>query len=80
MVPLEAVAAINCTGGEVEVENIPLQEVEKKRKDLLPVFEQFQRAQMFWGDRYICLSIVYFIFYQVLIFCSSLFSKQDFIL
>lgn len=42
---------INCSGGEVEIEKIPLQEVEIRRKDLLPIFEQFHRPQTFWGDR-----------------------------
>jgi len=50
MVPSGA-AAIDCIGGEVEVEKIPLQEVEIRRKDLLPVFEQFQRPRSFWSDR-----------------------------
>ncbi|ONK62900.1 uncharacterized protein A4U43_C07F9290 [Asparagus officinalis] len=44
-------SAIDCTGGEVEIEKIPLHEVEIRRKDLLPVFERFHRPQSFWGER-----------------------------
>jgi len=51
MVPSGATVDVDCTGGEVEIEKIPLQEVEMRRKDLLPVFEQFPRPQSFWTDR-----------------------------
>lgn len=48
MVPL---GNTDCTTGEAEIENFPLHEIEVKRKDLLPVFEQFHRSQPLWGDR-----------------------------
>nr|GMD45317.1 Autophagy-related protein 18H [Ipomoea batatas] len=35
---------------EIEIENVPVNEVEIKRKDLLPVFDQFQRIQTNWDD------------------------------
>ncbi|KAL5701546.1 hypothetical protein ACHQM5_026872 [Ranunculus cassubicifolius] len=39
------------TGGEFEIEKVPLQEVEVKRKDLLPVFDNFRSVQSDWNDR-----------------------------
>lgn len=39
------------SGGEIEIEKIPVNEVEIKRKDLLPVFDHFSRIQSNWGDR-----------------------------
>ena len=39
------------TGGEIEIEKFPVQEVEIKRKDLLPVFDHFQRIQSDWSER-----------------------------
>ncbi|XP_024031449.1 autophagy-related protein 18h isoform X2 [Morus notabilis] len=41
----------NPSGGEIEIEKIPVTEVEIKRKDLLPVFDHFSRIQSNWGDR-----------------------------
>lgn len=38
------------TGGELEVENYPVHEVEVRRKDLLPVFDHFHRTPD-WSDR-----------------------------
>ncbi|KAL7235013.1 hypothetical protein ACSBR1_018482 [Camellia fascicularis] len=35
---------------EIEIEKIPVHEVEIKRKDLLPVFERFHRIQSVWSD------------------------------
>lgn len=32
------------TGGEIEVEKVPVREVEIRRKDLLPVFDHFFRT------------------------------------
>ncbi|XP_060966883.1 autophagy-related protein 18h isoform X1 [Cannabis sativa] len=37
--------------GEIEIEKIPVNEVEIKRKDLLPVFNHFPVLQSNWGDR-----------------------------
>ncbi|KAJ6803554.1 autophagy-related protein 18h-like [Iris pallida] len=42
--------AIDCAGGEIEIEKMPLHEVEFRRKDLLPVFEQVH-PQSYWSDR-----------------------------
>ncbi|XP_064968107.1 autophagy-related protein 18g-like isoform X2 [Musa acuminata AAA Group] len=39
------------TGGEIEFEKLPFDEVEIKRKDLLPVFEQFHCSKSGWNDR-----------------------------
>ncbi|KAK6243149.1 hypothetical protein QUC31_009558 [Theobroma cacao] len=40
-----------CNGGEIEIEKIPAHEVEIRQRDLLPVFEHFQRVQSEWNDR-----------------------------
>lgn len=37
-------------GGESEIENIPVHEVEIKRRELLPVFDHFDRFQSDWND------------------------------
>ncbi|XP_073104437.1 autophagy-related protein 18g isoform X2 [Elaeis guineensis] len=39
------------TSGEVEIEKLAIHEVEIRRKDLLPVFEQFHYSQSDWSDR-----------------------------
>lgn len=36
--------------GVIEIENVPVNEVEVKRKDLLPVFDHFQRIHTNWDD------------------------------
>ncbi|KAL6989611.1 hypothetical protein U1Q18_015362 [Sarracenia purpurea var. burkii] len=36
--------------GEIDIEKIPVHEVEIKRKDLLPVFDHFHRIQSDWSD------------------------------
>ncbi|XP_072959818.1 autophagy-related protein 18g-like [Typha angustifolia] len=41
------------TGGELEIEKLPLYEVEIRRRGLLPVFEQFHCSQQDWNDRVI---------------------------
>ncbi|XP_061349412.1 autophagy-related protein 18h-like [Gastrolobium bilobum] len=54
MSPLEAGELNLCelsTGGEIEIENISVNEVEIRQKDLLPVFNHFRRIQSTWGDR-----------------------------
>ncbi|XP_059652573.1 autophagy-related protein 18h-like [Cornus florida] len=38
------------TSGEIQVEKIPVHKVEIRRKDLLPVFDRFQRIQSDWSD------------------------------
>ncbi|XP_059648584.1 autophagy-related protein 18h-like [Cornus florida] len=38
------------TGGEIEIEKIPIHEVEMKKKDLLPVFDYFHRSQSYQTD------------------------------
>lgn len=37
--------------GEIEIEKVPIHEVEIKRKDLLPVFDHFRGIQSDWLDR-----------------------------
>lgn len=39
------------SGGEIEVEKLPVQEVDIRQKDLLPVFDHFHRIQAHWRDR-----------------------------
>ncbi|XP_039022436.1 autophagy-related protein 18h-like isoform X1 [Hibiscus syriacus] len=39
------------SGGEIEIERMPAHEVEIRQRDLLPVFEHFQRIQPDWNDR-----------------------------
>lgn len=36
--------------GEIEIEKIPVNEVEIRRKDLLPVFDHFHRIPSKWSD------------------------------
>uniref|UniRef100_A0A5B7BTC7 Putative autophagy-related protein 18h n=1 Tax=Davidia involucrata TaxID=16924 RepID=A0A5B7BTC7_DAVIN len=38
------------TGEEIEIEKIPVHEVEIRRRDLLPVFDHFHRIQSDWND------------------------------
>lgn len=39
------------TAGEIEIEKVPVHEVEIRQRDLLPVFDHFLRIQSDWGDR-----------------------------
>lgn len=39
------------SGGEIEIENIHIQEVDIRRKDLLPAFDHFHRMQSNWNGR-----------------------------
>lgn len=39
------------TGGEMEIEKVPVHEVEIRRKDLLPVVHPFHRFQSEWSGR-----------------------------
>ncbi|XP_042491440.1 autophagy-related protein 18g-like isoform X3 [Macadamia integrifolia] len=38
-------------GGEIEIEKVPVHELEIRHKDLLPVFDHFHSVQPDWGDR-----------------------------
>lgn len=54
MSPLEAGELNTCeflTNGEIEIENIHVNEVEIRQKDLLPVFDHFHKIQSTWGER-----------------------------
>jgi hypothetical protein len=39
------------TNGEIEIEDIPVNEVEIRQKVLLPVYDHFHKIQFTWGDR-----------------------------
>lgn len=39
-------------GGEIEVEKIPVHEVDIRYRDLLPVFDHFHSIQTGWNERY----------------------------
>lgn len=39
------------TNGEIEIEDIPVNEVEIRKKVLLPVYDHFPKIQSTWGDR-----------------------------
>lgn len=39
------------TNEEIEIENIPVNEVEIRQKNLLPVFDHFRKIQPTWGER-----------------------------
>ncbi|KAF5192968.1 Autophagy-related protein 18h [Thalictrum thalictroides] len=41
----------DCNDGECEIEKVPVHEVTVKRKDLLPVFDQFHSIKADWDDR-----------------------------
>lgn len=54
MIPLrvsERTFSNGYTGGEFEVEKVPVHEVEVKQKDLLPLFDHFHGVQSDWNDR-----------------------------
>ncbi|KAE9611951.1 putative transcription factor WD40-like family [Lupinus albus] len=54
MSPLEARELSLCelsTSGEIEIESIPVNEVEIRQKNLLPLFNNFCRIQSTWPDR-----------------------------
>jgi len=56
-------------GGEIEIEKIPYLEIEIKRKDLLPVFEQFHKVKPDWNGR--CGDLLAILF--IIIFTTSLY-------
>ncbi|PNY17060.1 autophagy-related protein 18h-like, partial [Trifolium pratense] len=39
------------TSGEIEIEDVPVNEVEIRQKVLLPVYDHFHKIQPTWGDR-----------------------------
>lgn len=39
------------SGGEFEVEKVPVHEVEMRQKELLPVFDQFHSIKSNWNHR-----------------------------
>lgn len=39
------------SGGEFEVEKVPVHEIEMRQKELLPVFHQFHSIKSSWNDR-----------------------------
>jgi Breast carcinoma amplified sequence 3 len=47
----DAGIGLNLSGGEIEIEKLPFNEVEIKRRELLPVFEQFHYSQQDGHDR-----------------------------
>ncbi|KAJ3688093.1 hypothetical protein LUZ61_017257 [Rhynchospora tenuis] len=48
----DAGIGLSDTGGEIEIEKLPVNEVEIKRRELLPVFEQFHYPQQESSDRF----------------------------
>lgn len=42
---------VGVSGGEIEIEKLPLQEVEIRRRELLPVFKQFHYSERNSSDR-----------------------------
>ena len=38
------------TSGEIEIENIPIDEFEIRQKDLLPIFDHFHGIESTWVD------------------------------
>ncbi|XP_015578219.2 autophagy-related protein 18g isoform X3 [Ricinus communis] len=47
---------VNYNDGEFEIEKVPIQEVELKRKELLPVFDHFHSFKSGWNDRGIAVA------------------------
>ncbi|KAK8506240.1 hypothetical protein V6N12_074288 [Hibiscus sabdariffa] len=48
---MDSPRANSCKGGEFEIEQVPVHEVEIKSKELLPVFDSFHRIKSSWNDR-----------------------------
>jgi hypothetical protein len=46
----ESVESVS-SGGEIEIEKLPLHEVEIRRRELLPVFKQFLYSERHSSDR-----------------------------
>jgi hypothetical protein len=47
----DSVESVSSGGGEIEIEKLPLHEVEIRRRELLPVFKQFQYSERHSSDR-----------------------------
>uniref|UniRef100_A0A0A9D155 BCAS3 domain-containing protein n=1 Tax=Arundo donax TaxID=35708 RepID=A0A0A9D155_ARUDO len=47
----ESGETVGLSGGEIEIEKLPLHEVEIRRRELLPVFKQFQYSKQNSSDR-----------------------------
>lgn len=41
----------NHTGGENEIEKVPVHQIEIRQRELLPLFDHFLRIQSDWSDR-----------------------------
>lgn len=48
----ESGETVSSSGGEIEIEKLPLHEVEIRRRELLPVFKQFHYTERNSSDRY----------------------------
>lgn len=49
---MNSVKTIFSSGGESEIENISANEVEIRRKELLPVFDHFHSIRPSWNERW----------------------------
>jgi hypothetical protein len=47
----ESGETVGVSSGEIEIEKLPLHEVEIRRRELLPVFKQFQYSDQNFRDR-----------------------------
>lgn len=48
---VESIESVSNGGGEIEIEKLTLHEVEIKKRELLPVFKQFQYSERHSSDR-----------------------------
>lgn len=73
MIPLKGNGGSNIgCAGELEIENLPITEVEIRQKDLLPVFGQLHTAYPEWSDRY----HLFLFFSLYILFCSCFIDIQ----
>ena len=56
----------NNTTGEIEIEKVPVHEVEIRQRDLFPVFDHFLIIQSDWGFQVIVISYLCSIYHQVI--------------
>lgn len=49
--PAKSGESLSSSGGEIEIEKLPLHEVELRRRELLPVFKQFHYSEQNFSDR-----------------------------
>lgn len=47
----ESGETVSIIGGEIEIEKLPLHEVELRRRELLPVFKQLHYSEQNFSDR-----------------------------